>query len=364
MPVNPPLLTLAPELKARVAAFPLPTPLGFGQVMAPLMAMAQYQNGAWTEAKLVPYAPLSFDPACKFLHYGQQVFEGLKAFALATGGVGLFRPRLNHARLNASAARLAMPEIPEALFMQSLISLVHHLHPLIPQGAGESLYLRPLYLATDVGLSLKPSATYLFLVMASPSGAYFAPGEVTALIEREDCRAAPGGTGAYKVAGNYAAATRSDLKAARSGCQQTLWLDAVHKTHVEEFSGMNVFAVIDGELTTPPVSDTILPGITRASILELAASLQIPVRERPLAIDALLAAIDHGRCSEVFACGTAAVITPVHALAEANGTKHRLQAAETPISSRLRELLLAMQTGHVPAPAGWLETIPATSDRP
>ncbi len=356
--VSRPLLPLAPHLKQAVASYQRQEPLGFGQVMAPVMVRADYSNGEWSMPELVPYQGLTLDPACKSLHYGQQVFEGMKAFALETGEGALFRPQMNLARLNDSAARMAMPAVPSELFMQSLESLVWHLQPMIPRGPNESLYLRPLMLATDVGLSLKPSTSYVFLVIASPSGGYFAAGKVTALIERRDCRAAPGGTGAYKVAGNYGAGIRADIKATQRGCQQTLWLDAVHKSYIEEFSGMNFFAVVDGELCTPSVSDSVLRGVTRDSVIQLARGRNIPVAEKPLHIDELLAAIKRGLCAEMFACGTAAVITPVDALAEIDGTTYEVPpSTPSSLSLILRDQLMAMQTGRQVAPDGWLHRV-------
>ncbi len=351
-----PILPLTTDLQHAVDRFTPPSPLGFGSVMAPIMAKADYSDGHWSHVELKAYQPLTLDPACKSLHYGQQIFEGMKAYALADGRGALFRPLLNLRRLNESAARMAMPELPEALFMQALESLVYHLQPLIPRGRDESLYLRPLMLATDTGLSLKPATKYTFLVIASPSGAYFSSSKVTALIERQDCRAAPGGTGAYKVAGNYGAAIRADIKAARLGCQQTLWLDAVQKTYVEEFSGMNFFALVDGELWTPPLSDTILGGITRDCVMQIAGTMDIGVKEAPIHINDLIAAIKSGHCLELFACGTAAVVSPVHALAEQDGTVYDLPSLKPvdSISLKLRNYLIAVQTGEKAGPGDWL----------
>jgi len=325
------------------------------------MAVANYHDGAWGEASLSPYQGIVFDPAAKSLHYGQQVFEGMKAFALEGGGCALFRPELNWARFNASATRMAMPSIPRDLFMQAVESLVHHLGPIVPRGRGESLYLRPIMLATEAGLSLKPSNTYLFMVIASPSGGYFSAAKVTALVERCDARAAPGGTGAYKVAGNYGASIRGDMKAAQFNCQQTLWLDALQKSHIEEFSGMNFFAVVDSQLVTPPVSETILRGVTRDSIVALARHLGLAVDERPILVNELLEQIEGGRCTEIFACGTAAVITPVHALREENGKTFELPPVEASMSLRLREMLLDIQTGRRPGPEGWVRRVNAGS---
>ncbi len=352
-------LEIAPQLAALVNEFQLPKPLGFGQAMAPIMATMDYCDGVWSDLSLKKYEPLSLDPACKSLHYGQLIFEGMKAFRLVDGRVALFRPELNSRRFNASARRMAMPELPEELFMQAVMSLSYHLRHAVPKGDGESLYLRPLMLATDVGLSLKPASTYKFLVIASPSGAYFASGKVTALIERHDCRAAPGGTGAFKVAGNYGSSIRADIKATSLKCQQTLWLDAVEKSYVEEFSGMNFFAVIDGELWTPPLSDSILGGVTRDSVIKLAEGLGVKVHEQPIHIDDLISAIKAGQCRELFACGTAAVISPVHALAERDGTLHELTNLKTEesLSLALRRELVAVQTGAKLTAGDWVKPV-------
>lgn len=354
-----PVLSLPAQLASKVAAFKLPDPLGFGQVMAPVMVEAEYVNGEWTPPRMTAYAPLPLDPACKSLHYGQLIFEGMKAFRLADGRPALFRPEVNGKRFNDSARRMAMPELPVAMFLEAVSSLTYHVRHLVPRGVGESLYLRPLMLATEVGLSLKPAETYKFLVLASPSGAYFPKGKVTSLIERHDCRAAPGGTGAFKVAGNYGASIRADIRASSLNCQQTLWLDAVEKSYVEEFSGMNFFAVIRGELFTPPLSETILGGVTRDSVITLAKDHGIPVAEVPLHIQDLLAAMKSGLCTEIFACGTAAVISPVNALAECDGTLYELPTLppEKSLSALLRHTLIAIQTGQMMGPGDWVKPV-------
>jgi branched-chain amino acid aminotransferase len=283
----------------------------------------------------------------------------MKTFRLEDGRVALFRPELNARRFNGSARRMAMPELPEELFLEAVTSLSYHLRSIVPKGDGESLYLRPLMLATDVGLSLKPASTYKFLVIASPSGAYFASGKVTALIEREDCRAAPGGTGAYKVAGNYGSSIRADIKATSLKCQQTLWLDAVEKQYVEEFSGMNFFAIINGELWTPPLSDSILGGVTRDSVIQLARGMGMQVHEVPIHVEKLVTAIREGQCSELFACGTAAVISPVHALAERDGSLYELPelSGDESISLRLRRSLTGIQRGSVVTNSEWVQAV-------
>ena len=354
-----PILPLSPELQALVDRFELPSPLGFGQTLAPVMVRAEFQDGCWSQAEVTAYQSLSSDPAMRALHYGQQVFEGMKAYILADGRPTLFRPLLNHKRLNESASRMAMPEVPRELFMSALESLVYHLAPKIPHGRDESLYIRPFLFASDTGLSLRASTRYTFLVVASPSGAYFNAAKVTALIERQDCRAAPGGTGAYKVAGNYGASIRSSIKAANLGCQQTLWLDAIQKSYVEELSAMNFFAVIDGDLHTPGLTDTILSGITRDCVIQMAKSHQLRVVEAPLIIADLIAAIKSGLCTEIFGSGTAVVVSPVHALAEEDGTVYDLPmvAPEHSLALKLRQELIDIQTGRKVPPDNWLHPL-------
>lgn len=361
------LLNLEHSLQKRVSSFSAKRPLGFGQILAPIMVQAEFAECAWSDPVIVPYAPLQFDPACKFFHYGQQIFEGMKAYLSDAGDALLFRPDRNWERMNDSARRMAMPEIPQKLFFRAVESLVHHLKSHIPTADEGTLYLRPIMLATDIGLGLKPSEKFIFLVLASPSGAYFSTQRVTAMIERQDCRAAPGGTGAFKVAGNYGASIRSGLLAQKMGFQQTLWLDAVHKSYVEEFSGMNFFAVVRGELVTPAVNDSILRGVTRDSILQLAEHQGIMANEVMLHISELISAIKDGSCTEVFACGTAAVITPVHALSEADGTTYQLppvgdlhseshgqNGSQNSLAMTLRQKLFAIQTGREQGPKNWV----------
>lgn len=346
-------LPLSQELESQVSGLTLPNPLGFGTNLAPLMVVSDYNNGEWSQPEIREYAPFELLPCSKIFHYGQQVFEGMKAYRVDGGAPRLFRADRNFDRFNISASRMAMPTIPHDIFFQSLNSLVHYLRDFIPQGRGESLYLRPVMIALDSGLSLAPSNSYRFYFIASPSGSYFSASEVHALIEREDCRAAPGGTGAVKTAGNYGGSIQSAIKARDLGYQQTLWLDARYQKYIEEFSGMNMFAVIDGQLFTPKLSDSILPGITRDSTIELARSLGYKVQEEKIEIDDLIGKIQSGQCTEIFACGTAAIITPLTALGEKDGLRYTLPQEGFPVANKLRNALLDLQLGMSQDDFGW-----------
>ncbi|SMF13992.1 branched-chain amino acid aminotransferase [Pseudobacteriovorax antillogorgiicola] len=350
-------LPISPALRQVASDFTLPEPLGFGTHVAPIMVTCDFTSGAWQEARIAPFQAFSILPSAKILHYGQQIFEGMKAYRYENGHPRLFRPLDNLGRFNASARRMAMPEIPSQIFMSALGSMVHYLRGVIPQGVGESLYIRPVMMALDSGLSLAPSQDYRFYLIASPSGSYFAGGDVHALIERSDCRAAPGGTGSVKTAGNYGGSIKSAIHARSMGYQQTLWLDARHQKFVEEFSGMNMFAVRDGILYTPELNSTILPGITRDSVIKLARSLGYDVREEAIDIDELVSDIKSGICSELFACGTAAIITPVAALGEYDGTLYTLQNTASPVAMTLRTRLLEIQIGLADDPFHWSQVV-------
>ncbi|MFW7380629.1 MAG: branched-chain amino acid aminotransferase [Oligoflexus sp.] len=351
------LLGISDELVESVANFRMPENLGFGKIKAPLMARAVFEGGQWSEPEIVACETIELDPFCKTFHYGQQIFEGMKAYRRPDQSPALFRWVENFHRFNVSAERMAMPSLDKELFSRALKSLVHHLIPIIPTGFGESLYLRPLMFALDEGLSLGHSERYLFLILASPSAAYFQTAEVKALIERENCRAAPGGTGFVKVAGNYGASIRSALVAKQLGYQQTLWLDGLQKRYIEEFSGMNFFAVIDDSLVTPELTDTILPGITRNSLIWLAKQRGISVREEKLDIDLVLESISTGQCSEIFACGTAAVVSPIAALGEKNGKLYELPKSGGKLTKMLGDTLVSIQYQMESAPASWVDVI-------
>ncbi|MGB0452103.1 MAG: branched-chain amino acid aminotransferase [Bacteriovoracaceae bacterium] len=354
-------LNVHPEVTKTIEEFSLPQSdegLTFGQVLAPIMIECDYRDGAWAKPVLKPYSPLTLDPTSKIFHYGQCVYEGMKAYRVDGAGPYLFRPLDNLKRINQSAKRMAMPQIDEQLWMDSIIGLVRHCHDFIPQGSGESLYIRPFVVATEEHLGIKPSTQFKFVIVASPSGAYFTGGSISVLVEREYVRACPGGTGSAKTGGNYSGALASSVKAQQHGLNQTLWLDAIHRRYVEELSGMNFFSVIDGSLVTPETSDTILPGITRESLLKLAKDDGINIEERPIDIDELKAAIKDGRCTETFACGTAVILTPISEVAEEDGEKLTLKESYGPVAKSLRQKMLDLQEGRSHDPYGWRFEVP------
>lgn len=247
-----------------------------------------------------------------------------------------------------------MPDISETIFLEAVETITALCSSYIPQNSGESLYLRPFMFATEESLGIKPSSQFKFMVLASPSGSYFSSTSLKVLIERDTARACPGGTGAAKTGGNYAASLISAKKVAELGFNQTLWLDSNEKKYIEEMSGMNFFAVIDGKLVTPRLTDTILDGITRKSLIQLAKTEGHEVEERPLEIQELTRAIKEGRCTEAFSCGTAAIITPIASLHEENGESFEFSQKSGPVSQGLRQALLDIQEGRKEGPQGWV----------
>ncbi|NRR31285.1 branched-chain amino acid aminotransferase [Oxalobacteraceae bacterium] len=338
--------------------------LSFGRTFTDHMVVIPYRDGAWQKGEVKAYGPLMLDPAASALHYGQAIFEGFKAFSQPDGSVKAFRPRDNAERFNRSARRLAMPDLPPDLFMEAADALISLDQKWVPKNVGESLYLRPLMFATDPFLGVRPALEYLFVLFASPAGAYFPQGvkPVTVWISEDYVRAAPGGTGEAKCAGNYAASLVAQAQALEKGCDQVVWLDAVHRQYIEEMGGMNLFFVYkeNGKtiIVTPELTGTLLPGITRRTLLELAKDLGYESEERKLTVQQWRDDIAAGRMTEVFACGTAAVITPV-GLAKANGFEMAINKGENgPITMALREALLAIQHGTVEDRHNWMHTIP------
>ncbi len=319
--------------------------IGFGKHMMPIMAMAVWENEKWSDINIIPYQNIGMDPCTKVLHYGQEIFEGMKAYRNPNGSVYLFRPNENAKRFNASARRMCMPEISEEAFVEAVVQMTSLSKNHIPQRQGESLYLRPFMIATEVGLGIKPANRFHFLIVASPCGSYFSGDSVKVLIERQDCRAASGGTGAAKTGGNYAGSLNSYKKTMTLGLDQTMWLDAANKTSIEEMSGMNFFAIVDNELHTPLLTDTILNGITRKSILDLAKSQGITVMEKRMDVNDFIEDVKSGKCSEAFVCGTAAIIAPIASFHEEKGTVYSLKNPEAPIAMKLRDKLLNIQSG-------------------
>lgn len=342
-----------------VRNFNLPDQFGFGSVMAPIMAVCEYRNGVWQDLQILPYGPITMYPTSKVLHYAQEIFEGMKAYRVKNLGPLLFRPEENFLRFNRSAERMAMPHIPKDIFIKAVEIVTSYCAEFIPRRSGESLYLRPFMFASEETLGIRPSETFTFMVIASPSGSYFNSGSLSVLVERETFRACRGGTGAAKTGGNYAASLKSAIKVKNLGYMQTLWLDALESTYVEEMSGMNFFAVINQELHTPELTDTILDGITRKSIIQLAQAMGIKVVERKIDINLLLEQVKSGICTEAFACGTAAIITPIDFLAEENGIKYPLKCPSGDLSMKLRENLLAIQEGRIADPYGWVHPVKA-----
>lgn len=346
---------VSPEERATLLADP-----GFGKVFTDHMAIAEYVEGSgWRDAKITARRPLEMSPASSVLHYAQEIFEGLKAYARPGGGAALFRPEANAKRFQDSARRLAMPELPEKMFLDSVRALVRADLSWIPPGEEASLYLRPFMFASEAFLGMRMAARYLYVVMASPVGSYFkgAP-SVSLWVTREYSRAAPGGTGAAKCGGNYAASLVAQAEAVRNGCDQVVFLDAIERRWVEELGGMNIFFVFDdGSLATPPLGGTILAGITRDSIITLARDMGLTVREEPYAIEQWRADAASGRLTEAFACGTAAVVTAIGSVRGADGGFSIGGQSVGPVTQRIRERLVAIQRGQAPDPHHWVEEI-------
>lgn len=333
----------------------LPVTLGFGLVPAPVMFSAIFEGGQWSRRELLPYGPIEILPGARALHFAEQCFEGMKAYRVGHAHANLFRARDNYARFRRSAERIAMSPVPEELFMQGLTAVTGACTPFVPEQSGRSLYLRPFLFGTEPGYSVRASGTARFMVIANPSEAY-AAGAMKVLIEREQVRAARGGVGFAKTGANYAASLLASTRAVARGYTVALWLDPVAHQFVEELSGMNLFAVIGDELVTPVLNDSILPGITRDSLIRLARDGGVKVSERRLAIDELLAAIGTGECRELFACGTAAIVCPISALADADGREYL--PAQVDVQARaLRERLLAIQERRAPDPYGWTSEV-------
>jgi branched-chain amino acid aminotransferase len=334
---------------------------GFGQVFTDHMVSIRYaRDRGWHDARLTAYAPITLDPATSALHYGQEIFEGLKAYHQPDGSVALFRPEQNAARFQRSARRMAMAELPTELFLDSVRALVRADRDWVPTKPGESLYLRPLMFATDPFLGVRPSLTYQYLLFASPAGNYFPGGvrPVTVWLSTEYVRAAPGGTGEAKCAGNYAASLVAQAQAAEQGCDQVVWLDAVEHRFVEEMGGMNLYFVLaDGRLLTPALTGTLLPGVTRDSILTLGRDLGLDVVEGRISTEEWEKGAADGTISEVFACGTAAVVTPVGEVRHTGGSFTVADGEPGAVTMKVRDALLGIQHGTAPDPHGWMQRV-------
>ena len=342
---------IAPGVPAALERFVLPEKLGFGAVNAPVMFSAEWRDGQWERGTLLPYGPIEVWPGSRALQYAELIFEGLKAYKVGQPRPNLFRAADNCRRMERSAKRLSMPLVPETLFFQGIEAITRACAPFIPGRSGHSLYLRPFLYGTESGYMLRNSHSFRFMVIANPVESY-ATGAPTVAIERSEVRAARGGIGAAKAAANYAASLRASSAALERGHTVALWLDAAEHRYIQELSGMNFFAVIGGELHTPELDDAILPGITRDSLLTLARHLGYVVHERAIEIDELLSQIEDRHCSELFACGTAAIVMPIAALAEPDERAYRPVRTDE-VASRLRAALLAIQERRAPDPFGW-----------
>jgi branched-chain amino acid aminotransferase len=336
---------------------------GFGRAFTDHMVRIDYRDGAWLDGAVQPYAPMTIDPATMALHYGQLIFEGLKAYRQPDGTIATFRPENNAARFARSARRLAMPELPAETFIESLAALVDVDQDWVPNGSDNSLYLRPFMISTEVGLGVRPASEYAYLLIASPAGAYFPNGikPVSVWLSTEYTRAAPGGTGEAKCAGNYAASLSAQAQAAAQGCDQVVWLDAVEHRWVEEMGGMNLFFVYGSgptaRLVTPALTGTLLPGVTRDSLLTLAEDLGYTAEEGKISTDEWREQAASGELTEVFACGTAAVITPVGTARSAAGDWTIGDGQPGPVATRLREALVGLQTGTREDTHRWMHTL-------
>jgi branched-chain amino acid aminotransferase len=349
-----------PERLAEVLANP-----GFGLHFTDHMVTIRWSNGdGWHSAAVEPYHALSLDPATTALHYGQSIFEGLKAYRQPDGSIASFRPEANAERFQRSARRMAMPELPTELFVESLERLVQLDSRWVPDDGEASLYLRPFMISDESMLGVnRPANHYLYALIASPAGPYFAGGvkPVRVWLCSDYVRAAPGGTGAAKCAGNYAASFVAQAQAVAEGCDQVVWLDAVERRWVEEVGAMNLFFVFGSgahaRLVTPELSGSLLPGITRDSLLTLARDLGYAVEERRISIEEWEKKAESGELTEVFGCGTAAVITPVGSVKHSGGDFSISGGQPGEVAIRLRKALMDIQRGTAPDPHNWLHRL-------
>ena len=332
---------------------------GFGKYYTDNMVVINWSEAeGWSEAELKAYGPISLDPATAVFHYGQEIFEGMKAYWQPDGSISLFRPDANAGRFARSAARLALPELPVEDFIESVSTLVKQDQKWVPKKVGESLYIRPFMFATEVGLGVRPSNKAMYMLIATPAGAYFnAAVAVTVWISTEYVRAAIGGTGEAKCGGNYAASLVAQKQAATQGCDQVVWLDAIERRWVEEMGGMNLYFIKGSgkgaTVVTPKLTGTLLPGITRDSILTVAKDLGYKVEEAMISIDDWRDGVASGEITEIFACGTAAVVSAVGAAKSQYGTWPTGDGTPGPITKQIRETLLGIQHGVIEDKHGW-----------
>jgi len=330
--------------------------LGFGKIFTDHMFCMNYTEGkGWHDARIEPFHDFTLSPACVVFHYGQEMFEGLKAYRGVDGQVRLFRPVMNARRTNATNKRLCIPELPEEDFVEAVKAIVKVDEDWIPTEPDTSLYIRPFIIGTDAFLGVAPSQTYLFCIILSPSGAYYASGlkPVGIWIEDDYVRAVRGGMGFAKTGGNYACSLAAQVKAHDDGYSQVLWLDGVERKYIEEVGAMNIFFKIDGKIVTPMLNGSILPGITRNSVIEVCKSWGLEVEERRISVDELIEAQKAGKLEEVFGSGTAAVISPVGKLRYVNEVMTIGDGSIGPVSQRLYDTVTGIQWGKIADPFGW-----------
>ncbi|AOM82986.1 branched-chain amino acid aminotransferase [Salisediminibacterium beveridgei] len=334
--------------------------LPFGKIFTDYMMKMRYEAGSgWSDPEIVPYGPIELDPAAMVLHYGQTVFEGLKAYRNENGDVQLFRPEENMKRMNRSHRRMSIPEFDGETVLKALSQLIDIEKDWVPSVEGTSLYVRPFVISTQTHLAVHPSDSYEFYIILSPVGSYYPEGinPVKIQVEDEFTRAVKGGTGTAKTGGNYSAGYNAQEKASKSGHAQVLWLDAIEKQYIEEVGSMNVFFKINGEIVTPALSGSILEGVTRKSIIELLHSWEIPVMERKISIQELIQAQKNGTLEEAFGAGTAAVVSPIGSFTY-KGVAYKVQDGETgSLTKKLYDTVTGIQTGKLDDPFGWTKVI-------
>ncbi|MGH7965296.1 MAG: branched-chain amino acid aminotransferase [Candidatus Binatia bacterium] len=351
-------LTRADRLKPK----PRDEDLTFGKIFTDHMLLMDWVvDRGWHSPRIVPYGPLILDPATAVLHYAQELFEGLKAYRSPHNTILLFRPDQNAARMNRSAERLCIPPLEEEVFLTALKALVSVERDWVPAAPGTSLYIRPTVIATEAFLGVRPAQSYCFFIILSPVGAYYTTGfnPVKILVEDHYVRSVRGGTGAAKTGGNYAASLAAAEEAHKKSFEQVLWLDGVERQYIEEVGSMNIAFVIDDELVTPPLTGTILEGVTRDTVLQLAKDWDIRVTERPISITEVLTAARNGRLREVFGTGTAAVISPVSELCYQGESVTIGNGGVGPLAQRLFDEISAIQRGLKPDPHGWVVEVEA-----
>ena len=331
--------------------------LGFGKVFTDHMLVVDWEAGkGWYDARIVPFGRISLHPASTVLHYGAEIFEGLKAYRRADGGVQLFRPLENIKRMNNSAERMSLPQMDEQDMLELLTTFVKLEEKWVPKSFGTSLYLRPYMFGNDETLGVHSVHRATFMIIASPSGSYYAEGinPVSIMIENEDVRTVRGGTGYAKCGGNYAASTRAGERAAKKGYSQVLWLDGVERKYIEEVGAMNVMFKINGKIVTPLLTGSILPGITRKSCIEVLKTLGYEVEERLLSVDELLSALQDGSLEEAWGCGTAAVVSPIGKLAYGDAEYVIGGGKIGEVTGKLYEILTGIQWGKVEDTFHWV----------